>query len=391
MAQITYEDKESVRDSNLPRKNSVTAEDLNEIKEVVNQNASETVDVAHEQNTDVALAENTANEVTAAEIRAFLDEPVNIYNGDGQLSSNRTINQQTNKLRVLNGKVVFGDVSADVDANSHFYIETSETIGLKSSAQTIGLDGVANSGIAVRGTTGSGIGGQFEGTSYGVAGYAYSGSAFYGESTNLAANLKGRVMIQTYGLTNTIDQSAMFQVDSTTSGALLPRVTTAQKNAIVLPANGLIVYDTNLNDYQVFNGSYWKSMSPTLISLTSGAANLTAGSNYYFGNIAIFPTTTEANRKFLAPVTKTIRKAFIRLFASTIAGDRSISIYVRINSSTDYLIATVNTSVANREFVNQSLNIPIVENVDTISCYAVASGGTTNSTGVYLGGYFICE
>ena len=36
MAQIEYEDKIATRDSNLPRKNSVTAEDLNEIKNSVN-------------------------------------------------------------------------------------------------------------------------------------------------------------------------------------------------------------------------------------------------------------------------------------------------------------------------------------------------------------------
>lgn len=36
MGKITYEDKASVRGSNLPRINSVTADDLNEIKESVN-------------------------------------------------------------------------------------------------------------------------------------------------------------------------------------------------------------------------------------------------------------------------------------------------------------------------------------------------------------------
>lgn len=36
MAKILYEDKEAIRGGNLPNKNKVTAEDLNEIKESVN-------------------------------------------------------------------------------------------------------------------------------------------------------------------------------------------------------------------------------------------------------------------------------------------------------------------------------------------------------------------
>lgn len=39
--QITFEDKVAVRESTLPRKNSVTADDLNEIKTVVNNNATD--------------------------------------------------------------------------------------------------------------------------------------------------------------------------------------------------------------------------------------------------------------------------------------------------------------------------------------------------------------
>jgi hypothetical protein len=51
--------------------------------------------------------------------------------------------------------------------------------------------------------------------------------------------------------------SAVLQADSTTQGFLPPRMTTAQKNAIASPANGLIVYDTDLVRPCFFNGATW--------------------------------------------------------------------------------------------------------------------------------------
>jgi hypothetical protein len=54
--------------------------------------------------------------------------------------------------------------------------------------------------------------------------------------------------------------SAKLQVDSTTQGALLPRMTTTQRNAIVTPATGLIVYDTTLLSFYQYNGTSWTAV-----------------------------------------------------------------------------------------------------------------------------------
>ncbi|MEO6721440.1 MAG: hypothetical protein ABIN67_13815 [Ferruginibacter sp.] len=57
--------------------------------------------------------------------------------------------------------------------------------------------------------------------------------------------------------------SAKFFVLSTTKGALLPRMTTTQKNAIASPADGLIVYDTTLSKLCVYEASAWKQITTT--------------------------------------------------------------------------------------------------------------------------------
>jgi hypothetical protein len=51
--------------------------------------------------------------------------------------------------------------------------------------------------------------------------------------------------------------SAKLVVNSTNAGFLPPRMTTAEKNLIATPANGLIVYDTTLARPCFFNGATW--------------------------------------------------------------------------------------------------------------------------------------
>lgn len=59
---------------------------------------------------------------------------------------------------------------------------------------------------------------------------------------------------------STPDNSAMLDVKSTTSGVLLPRMTFAQRDAIVNPANGLMVFCTNCGDkgtLSVYSNGTW--------------------------------------------------------------------------------------------------------------------------------------
>lgn len=54
--------------------------------------------------------------------------------------------------------------------------------------------------------------------------------------------------------------SAALEVESTTKGFLPPRMTTTQRDAISGPAEGLIVYNTTMQQIQYYNGSSWTAI-----------------------------------------------------------------------------------------------------------------------------------
>jgi hypothetical protein len=69
-----------------------------------------------------------------------------------------------------------------------------------------------------------------------------------------------------------IIQSPLF-INTTSNGVVIPRLTTSQKNAIVNPVQGTLIYDTTQNDFTFYNGSYW---IPSGYSLTGGAYTTTS-------------------------------------------------------------------------------------------------------------------
>lgn len=58
--------------------------------------------------------------------------------------------------------------------------------------------------------------------------------------------------------TSTPHASAILDLSFTNKGMLFPRLTTAQRNAISNPAPGLLIYNSDANVLQVYDGSGWK-------------------------------------------------------------------------------------------------------------------------------------
>jgi uncharacterized protein (TIGR02145 family) len=74
----------------------------------------------------------------------------------------------------------------------------------------------------------------------------------------MLADASGRVGITT----STPAASAQLEVSSTTRGFLPPRMNTAQRNAIASPAEGLMIYNTDEKEINIFTGSSWGPVTP---------------------------------------------------------------------------------------------------------------------------------
>jgi len=82
-----------------------------------------------------------------------------------------------------------------------------------------------------------------------------------------------QVAINTDG--SSADNSAMLDVQSTTKGILIPRLTTAQRILLSSPATGLLLFDTDENNFYFYNGSKWTLLKSGTINWNFADSKLT--------------------------------------------------------------------------------------------------------------------
>lgn len=112
--------------------------------------------------------------------------------------------------------------------------------------------------------------------------------------TNIVDTVSENVLISAT-ITDTPDNSAILQVNSTVQGILPPRMTAAQRDAISSPAEGLIVYVTDLFQLWEYQNGAWAEVG--------GGGGTPAGSNtqIQFNNSGVFGASSAFT--FLSPGT----------------------------------------------------------------------------------------
>ena len=121
-------------------------------------------------------------------------------------------------------------------------------------------DGIANNIIVARTKTGAKL---FEVSKDSINSCFVD---FYDGSQSVAARIRGNGSSYINGGplalgTQVVDASAKLQINSTNSGLLPPRMTTAQRNAISSPATGLIVFDTDIDSLYIKQTNNWSQLN----------------------------------------------------------------------------------------------------------------------------------
>jgi hypothetical protein len=71
--------------------------------------------------------------------------------------------------------------------------------------------------------------------------------------------------------TNSPDASAAIDVSSTTKGALIPRMTTSERDLIQNPAMGLQIFNLDCKNFDYFNGTSWVAINPIIAGVSISA------------------------------------------------------------------------------------------------------------------------
>lgn len=161
------------------------------------------------------------------------------------------------------------------------------------------------------------------------------------------------------------------------------QLTTAQRDAIATPANGLLIYNTDNSQFEYYNGSSWANMSSGLgstqsVSVAIGSAQILAGNTTPVQLIAA-PGAGLA----IIPISVVVKYTYI---TAAYATNTSQVIYLDTLSGSDnalILIQTMLAETSNKSAV-RSANSPVDENsiiANKALMWAIETGNPTAGSG----------
>lgn len=176
--------------------------------------------------------------------------------------------------------------------------------------------------------------------------------------------------------------SAMLDVKSTSKGMLPPRMTTAQRDAIVSPAAGLLIYNTDCSDLQYYNGAGWVPggnagalTTPVVIGNSTACAN-SIGNAY-----TVFPVAGATGYNWTVPPGASIvsgqGSAAVAVAFGTMGGKITVSAFDACSkSSMISMTVTLIPSIPVSVNIMASLN-PVCEGVSATMHAFGTNGGTS--------------
>jgi PKD repeat protein len=165
----------------------------------------------------------------------------------------------------------------------------------------------------------------------------------------------------------TPDTSAALEIRSTQKGLLIPRMTTAQRNAIPSPATGLQIYNTTTSCLEIFHGSLWLQVSCNCPIPPNGSFSV-SGSAVTNSAITLVPAQMGLNYQWTASGGS---------LSSSTASSPTITF---ANAGTYTISLTVTDNVGCTASSQQSITISAVA---PKNCLAILTASPGSASGVY--------
>jgi hypothetical protein len=153
-----------------------------------------------------------------------------------------------------------------------------------------------------------------------------------------------------------------------------------------IAAGGTLYYNNDATGW-VYVAPSPQGYAINVMALTSSPADTTA---FYFGYKPAAITTTAGQNKIYIRKPGTLKIAELYTYAGTAGTAEAVSMYVRVNNTTDYLISTLSVAASERIFTNSALSIPLAAG-DYFEIKCVPPIWVTNPLTWVTGGYVYIE
>jgi hypothetical protein len=187
--------------------------------------------------------------------------------------------------------------------------------------------------------------------------------------------------------TVTPHQSSILDVSSTSKGVLIPRLTTAERDAIVNPSNGLLLYNVSTSDFNFYNNE-WKSFSPNFKSINATSIITTNSlTNEAITGMILEPSTGLHSVTFESEISNTDVSIPIYVNSNTILSDffalyNEIQAYSPIDSSHSATFGSGETIFPGRydiaSAVSSSGNLTLNGQGNPDAIFIIHAGGALN-------------
>ncbi|QZT37975.1 tail fiber protein [Halosquirtibacter xylanolyticus] len=203
-------------------------------------------------------------------------------------------------------------------------------------------DHTATQNIALNGNVLSNDG-DSEGLSVDNSGHVtFSGNTTHGGSVLLGSG--------------SVDPSAIFEIKSTTKGALLPRMTTTEREAIGSPAKGLLVFDTTINSLFTYNGTKWVSAEASANTWNVAGNTTVDETTDFIGSVNAADVVIKSQNAEVVRVTKDSRVGI-----GTVGSSVETSAKLEVKSTNQGFLPPRMTTAQRTSIVNPAIGLVVFD------------------------------